>query len=237
MITGNLGRKAFFSFVVLVPVYLVFFLFLDRPIDRWVQGYFGGTAMDTASATISLLAYSPVLEIVLALCLIVGLIGTAVPREQSRMWAYALLYICISCAVAIVIGEGLKVLLGRYRPVALFQSGKYGFSFFSMEWVRTSTPSGHTFRIFAIMTALAVLLPRGRVFFFAVAGLVGLSRVALTAHYPSDVLFGAFIGIFSALWVARLAKEHPPLPFPRSSSRSQPLPDPWSGGRPESRSE
>ena len=33
--------------------------------------------------------------------------------------------------------------------------------------------------------------------------LIGASRVAVTAHYPSDVLFGAFIGIFTALWTYR----------------------------------
>jgi membrane-associated phospholipid phosphatase len=32
------------------------------------------------------------------------------------------------------------------------------------------------------------------------AVLIGMSRVAVTAHYPSDVVFGAFIGIFTAVW-------------------------------------
>jgi membrane-associated phospholipid phosphatase len=36
-----------------------------------------------------------------------------------------------------------------------------------------------------------------------VAALIGASRVVVTAHYASDVLFGAFIGIFSTLWTYR----------------------------------
>jgi len=41
---------------------------------------------------------------------------------------------------------------------------------------------------------------RFTVVFLSLATLIGVSRVAVTAHYPSDVLFGAFIGIFTALW-------------------------------------
>ena len=29
------------------------------------------------------------------------------------------------------------------------------------------------------------------------------ARVLVTDHYPSDVLFGAFIGIFTAIWAYR----------------------------------
>ena len=36
------------------------------------------------------------------------------------------------------------------------------------------------------------------------AVLVGISRVVLIAHYPSDVLFGAYLGIATAI----LAKRH-----------------------------
>ena len=36
--------------------------------------------------------------------------------------------------------------------------------------------------------------------FISIALLIGVSRIVVTAHYPSDVVFGAFIGIFTALW-------------------------------------
>ncbi|MBC8456791.1 MAG: phosphatase PAP2 family protein [Deltaproteobacteria bacterium] len=31
--------------------------------------------------------------------------------------------------------------------------------------------------------------------------MIGANRVIVTAHYPSDVLFGAFIEIFTAIWI------------------------------------
>jgi undecaprenyl-diphosphatase len=38
---------------------------------------------------------------------------------------------------------------------------------------------------------------------WAYAVVIALSRVALTAHFPSDVLAGAFVGIAGALLVRR----------------------------------
>lgn len=123
--------------------------------------------------------------------------GTRV--EMLGFFISCLFYVCVSCAVAIVVGKGLKVMLARYRPVMLFESGQCGLHFFSAKWHLNSTPSGHALRIFSIMTALSVLLPRGHILFIAITVLVGISPVAVTIHYPCDVLFGAFIGIFSAL--------------------------------------
>ncbi len=60
-----------------------------------------------------------------------------------------------------------------------------------------SFPSGHTAAatVAAILFSLAapVLLP----FFFALAVLIGLSRIYLGVHYPSDVLMGFALGSFS----------------------------------------
>ena len=112
-----------------------------------------------------------------------------------------MLYVCISVAIALVIGDGLKYLLGRYRPIMLFEQDLYGLHFFSTEWAMNSTPSGHTVRAFAILTALSILFRRFTFVFISIAVLIGVSRVAVTAHYPSDVVFGAFIGVFTALWV------------------------------------
>ena len=63
-----------------------------------------------------------------------------------------------------------------------------------------SFPSGHAQTAFAAAVYLSLLFPRGAVLFLALAALVGLSRVALGVHYPSDVLAGALIG--SALSIA-----------------------------------
>ncbi|NUN71386.1 MAG: phosphatase PAP2 family protein [Bacteroidetes bacterium] len=60
-----------------------------------------------------------------------------------------------------------------------------------------SFPSGHTaaatVAAFLFGTAIPVLAP----FFAALALLIGLSRIYLGVHFPSDVLMGFFLGAFS----------------------------------------
>lgn len=57
-----------------------------------------------------------------------------------------------------------------------------------------SFPSGHTMTAFSVYAAFRVLLPESQLFLLPVAVLVGLSRVFLGVHYPSDVLVGSLLG-------------------------------------------
>jgi undecaprenyl-diphosphatase len=57
-----------------------------------------------------------------------------------------------------------------------------------------SFPSGHTAASFAAATALATFYPKAAPLSFTLAGGVGLSRIYLGHHFPSDVAVGATIG-------------------------------------------
>jgi undecaprenyl-diphosphatase len=58
-----------------------------------------------------------------------------------------------------------------------------------------SFPSGHTASSFAAATALAFFYPRAAPLAYAVATGVGMSRVHLGVHFPSDAAVGGVIGI------------------------------------------
>src|SRR2546427_466277 len=71
-----------------------------------------------------------------------------------------------------------------------------------------SFPSGHTAASFAAATALAVFYPSAAPLTFSLATGVGLSRVYLGHHFPSDVAVGAMVGggIGTGIaWALRLA--------------------------------
>ena len=196
----KLFRKTVIAAGISAVVYLVLFFFCDRAVDLWVFHTLVNTEIFRLAKTISCAVNGSYVMLAMAVCFIMII---AIDPDFKKQKTRNLLYICVSCSIAIIIGEGLKFLLARARPIMLFEHNIYGLTFFSSKWVLNSTPSGHTFRAFSILTALSLLYRRGTVVFISVAILMGASRVFVTAHYPSDVLFGAFIGIFTAAWVYR----------------------------------
>ncbi len=100
-------------------------------------------------------------------------------------------------ALGIVLAEAVvqpsKFVLGRHRPNA--GDGAYTFSPFSKG--DASMPSGHTAAAFALATVLADDIHNtwATVGLYTLAGGTGLARMELDAHWLSDVLVGAGIGI------------------------------------------
>ncbi|TNF66716.1 MAG: phosphatase PAP2 family protein [Gammaproteobacteria bacterium] len=121
------------------------------------------------------------------------------PRTQQSRW----LIIALSLFVALAIGAILKYTLARYRPEMLFNHNLYGFHFFSMKKVFNSTPSGHALANFAGLLSLAYLSRKSFFIILAciIATIICISRLIVNDHFLSDIVFGAYIGIFSFLWV------------------------------------
>lgn len=69
-----------------------------------------------------------------------------------------------------------------------------------------SFPSGHTASSFAAATALTSFYPKAAPLVFGLAAGVGVSRVHLGHHFPSDVAVGSLIGIATGTLVAWLAR-------------------------------
>ena len=64
-----------------------------------------------------------------------------------------------------------------------------------------SLPSGHGAAAFAFAVAISLLWPKARVPIWIFAGVIGLSRVVIHAHFVSDVVAAAFVGGFGAILV------------------------------------
>ncbi|MBD5400396.1 phosphatase PAP2 family protein [bacterium] len=104
---------------------------------------------------------------------------------------------CSILATGVVI-EVLKIALGRARPILFEMVGLTGFFPPSFEWVFNSMPSGHTAISFAALVMMGMLAPRFKVPAWGLAILIGVARVCVGDHWPTDVLLGAFIGMVMA---------------------------------------
>jgi len=189
----------------------VLFAWVDRPAATAAHALAGGAVFQAAGA-VSELADHDLFDLALALAWITG--GALALGRGLTPGVKRLLYVCVAVSAAMICGEALKWLFGRHRPVMLFQEGLYGFTWLAAKGNQHSFPSGHTFRIFSAMTALSFLWPRARLPLTAAAVLVGVSRILVTRHYPSDVLAGAVVGICAAWWawiiIMRPGADQPP---------------------------
>lgn len=82
-----------------------------------------------------------------------------------------------------------------------------------------SFPSGHAAAAAAFAAALAWRYPHGSTVFAACALLAALQRVSSSAHYPSDIAFGAAVGLLAAsVWLGPpRANTHPRFVVPTAN--------------------
>jgi undecaprenyl-diphosphatase len=95
----------------------------------------------------------------------------------------------------------IKRLIGRARPLVGGSVDPFLYLPFGWDVEYASLPSGHAVNAFAAATAIGLLWPKTLPLLWAYAVTIAVSRVVLTAHYPSDVLAGAIIAIASVLLI------------------------------------
>ena len=141
---------------------------------------------------ISLMGKGGIFLILLSLCLIVS-------KRTRRFGTAMLLGVTIG---ALFTNLFIKVVIARPRPYA--DENGFFYPLWQMMGAHTesdkSFPSGHTTAAFATMVPV-FLLGKKRISWTALifAFLMGLSRIYLVVHYPSDVLCGAITGTIAGI--------------------------------------
>ena len=117
-----------------------------------------------------------------ALWLALGAGGALLDRPNRARWTRG----SVAVAAAYLISTSIKLVVGRSRPAVEdlphLMATPTGLTF----------PSSHASSSFAAARAFGGLLPRAPLYALALA--MGLSRLYLGVHYPSDVAAGAVVG-------------------------------------------
>jgi membrane-associated phospholipid phosphatase len=124
-----------------------------------------------------------------------------------------------SVVLASVASQLIRGPLGRTRPNYAGDTAQYNFHFFQgfSAFKYRAFPSIHTSSSMAVATALTMELhqrhqkvtPFVAPVLFAAALLPGLSRIQLDQHWASDIVSGAFMGVFAGYKVTRYSHDHP----------------------------
>ncbi|TCT41081.1 membrane-associated PAP2 superfamily phosphatase [Martelella mediterranea] len=125
-------------------------------------------------------------------------------RWRALVCGYQSAYLFAAVALASASANIIKNLLGRGRPSQFDVSGIFNFQPGGWVYDYASFPSGHSTAAGAVFMALALLKPRLAPGFISLAIFFAFARVAVGAHYPSDIVAGLFYGAWVSTFTACL---------------------------------
>ncbi len=132
----------------------------------------------------------------------------------NKKWTRIFLSMLIALAITGVVGRGIEIATGRARPSVRTEE----------VWNRFSSkyhafPSGHVGASTAFFGVLFLASRRMGLACLPIVILIAFSRLYLAAHYLSDVVCAAILGILSALLVAHFFLR--PIRNPQSAPASR----------------
>lgn len=190
-----------------INIVAIAFLVLDAPLGQTAKNLphrliaVAGTVTD-AGRLVS------VLTAILA-AIAIGLFLAARVADRRRAFRVS----SLGCGIAYVVGSVLsasivvhilKYVIGRARPPLYDQYGILGFRPFDGDFLFQSFPSAHSTHVGALFMALALLFPRLRLTFLSLGLWLGVTRIIIGVHYPSDVAAGLALGAGFAFMAAIL---------------------------------
>jgi undecaprenyl-diphosphatase len=181
------NNKRMFYVVFFFPL---FFLYLDRTVVLWIRD----VHIDNTYLYAFLRSLDPLIDFIshgatlIAVAFVLYLIGRFL-RPGLYDVGRSLLAGLVTAGISVQL---LKHLIGRARPRLTDDSIFIGPS---LKSGYDSFPSGHTTLAFCLAYILSQYFPKYRTPFYLFALVVSLERIEDIAHFPSDVLAGAVVGL------------------------------------------
>jgi undecaprenyl-diphosphatase len=125
--------------------------------------------------------------------LTVAVIAAVFPARRMAAWR-----VVLAVGLAYLLVDGMiKPVIDRDRPYEVRADARL----IDQRPTSGSFPSGHTAAAFAGALAASRVFPAAQLAWWTLAAAVGVSRIYVGAHWPSDVVAGAVLG-FGAAWFA-----------------------------------
>lgn len=205
---------SFFLFILLITYFI--FNFLDVPIFKYTRSFHGfffsffEKIIDPISDILDPLN-------VIIICLIVILLNINIKHLLKNKSKLRLLeektnlnqkkiintfdfylttckHFVWSLIIAGVMCNLIKYVMGVARPKYFFMEGFDRIDFFNIFHKTNSFPSGHTQAAFTLALLLMIYIRKYYFVILLVASLMGISRIFMSMHFPSDIFFGAYLG-------------------------------------------
>ncbi len=158
---------------------------LDLQLLTWLRAYHAPW-LDAAMTWISAGGGAGLVWLALAA------VALVMPRHRAAAWR-VMLAVFLSYALVDVV---IKPLVARARPTVAATSRDL-----PPMPVTHAFPSGHATASFSAALTVSRMWPATRALWWALAILIGYSRIYLGHHYPLDVVGGAILGTLVAMWV------------------------------------
>jgi undecaprenyl-diphosphatase len=123
-------------------------------------------------------------------------------RKDPYDWTSSLV-LAVAMVSAMALTTILKLAFGLPRP---FQTPTLGIVARFETPTDHGLPSGHTTSAFAVATVVWARYPSWRIPFTLLGLATGTCMIILGLHFPSDVIAGAFLGIFCGTFAISLAR-------------------------------
>ncbi len=205
------------SFAVTVVATTVAFVWLDRPIARFVHDHI----LREHQAMFAQLTHIPEPFVPLAMIAFVVMGLAALSDRPLTRWQTALFVAATSLVMAETIKNGLKYIFGRTWPEtwvnnnpSYIRDGVFGFNWFHGGAGYASFPSGHMSVTCALAGVLWIWVPRWRALWALMVLAVAVGLVGADYHFLSDVIAGSFLGASTAWMVTVLCERRASLRGP-----------------------
>jgi undecaprenyl-diphosphatase len=187
-------RKIGVLFVTFVLAAVALALWADAAFASWINSHTSASLKRTA-IVISRIGDWPA-------HVAVGVIGLAIAfLARRRDWMRIFLAMLIACALAGVAARVIKIATGRARPLIQTERAWNGPRFSAAY---NAFPSGHTASSTAFFAALFFARRRIGAPFLLIPIIIAAARILAGAHFLSDVIFAAALGIACAVLTCRV---------------------------------